>query len=239
MTSAGKKWKSLDWKALTRRSVIYLIGIVILALGITMNTKTNLGVSPIISIPYNINCLIHWKLGTVVFLFYCFQILLQAIILRKDFHWIQLLQVGASFFTSLFVQVFDDILPVYHTLIARSFGLVGAIILTGIGAGITVRMNLVPNPADGLASTMSTHIFHKNLGFGKNALDLISIVLSAAIGWFGAHSLLGVGIGTLCCMIFTGRVIALIRKPLDHLYDFAVTGQIPARGARESESVSA
>lgn len=97
-------------------------------------------------------------------------------------------------------------------------------------------MNLVPNPADELASAMSTHIFHKNLGFGKNALDLISIVLSAAIGWFGAHSLLGVGIGTLCCMIFTSRVIALIRKPLDHLYDFAVTGRIPARGTRESVS---
>lgn len=67
MTSVGKKWKSLDWKALTQHSVIYLIGIVILALGITMNTKTNLGVSPIISIPYNINCLIHWKLGALLY----------------------------------------------------------------------------------------------------------------------------------------------------------------------------
>ena len=34
------------------RIALYLVGIIVLALGITLNTKTNLGVSPIISIPY-------------------------------------------------------------------------------------------------------------------------------------------------------------------------------------------
>ena len=34
------------------RIALYLVGIIVLALGITLKTKTNLGVSPIISIPY-------------------------------------------------------------------------------------------------------------------------------------------------------------------------------------------
>ena len=33
------------------RIALYLVGIIVLALGITLKTKTNLGVSPIISIP--------------------------------------------------------------------------------------------------------------------------------------------------------------------------------------------
>lgn len=39
-------------KKMILRISMYLIGIVILACGITMNTKTKLGVSPIISMPY-------------------------------------------------------------------------------------------------------------------------------------------------------------------------------------------
>lgn len=34
---------------------MYTIGMVVLALGLTLNTLTNLGVSPIISVPYSIS----------------------------------------------------------------------------------------------------------------------------------------------------------------------------------------
>ena len=44
MQEKQKKW--------ILRIALYLIGIMVLALGITLNTKTNLGVSPIISMPY-------------------------------------------------------------------------------------------------------------------------------------------------------------------------------------------
>ena len=43
MQEKQKKW--------ILRIALYLIGIMVLALGITLNTKTNLGVSPIISMP--------------------------------------------------------------------------------------------------------------------------------------------------------------------------------------------
>ena len=37
------------------RIVYYLFGMVLLAIGITLNTKTNLGVSPLISIGYAVS----------------------------------------------------------------------------------------------------------------------------------------------------------------------------------------
>ena len=44
MQEKQKKW--------ILRIALYLIGILVLALGITLNTKTNLGVSPINSMTY-------------------------------------------------------------------------------------------------------------------------------------------------------------------------------------------
>ena len=43
------------------RIALYLVGIIVLALGITLNTKTNLGVSPIISIPYAVAQILAMK----------------------------------------------------------------------------------------------------------------------------------------------------------------------------------
>ena len=45
------------------RFLLYFVGLFILALGLTLNTKANLGVSPIISIPYSISQLTRYNFG--------------------------------------------------------------------------------------------------------------------------------------------------------------------------------
>ena len=59
MQEKQKKW--------ILRIALYLIGIMVLALGITLNTKTNLGVSPIISMPYAVAQIFGYETGTAVF----------------------------------------------------------------------------------------------------------------------------------------------------------------------------
>ena len=56
MQEKQKKW--------ILRIALYLIGIMVLALGITLNTKTNLGVSPIISMPYAVAQIFGYETGT-------------------------------------------------------------------------------------------------------------------------------------------------------------------------------
>lgn len=56
------------------------------------------------------------------------------------------------------------------------------VLLTGLGASLTVAMKILPNPADALAHTIGT-VCHKNFGFGKNILDLICISISLSIGF--------------------------------------------------------
>lgn len=47
------------------RWVFYLLGLLILALGIMLNTKANLGVSPIISVPYSISHIIGFSFANM------------------------------------------------------------------------------------------------------------------------------------------------------------------------------
>ena len=45
------------------RLVVYLIGLFIMTLGISMSVKSNLGVSPVSSIPYTITCITGLEMG--------------------------------------------------------------------------------------------------------------------------------------------------------------------------------
>ena len=45
------------------RWLVYILGLLILALGITLNTKTGLGVSPIVSVAFVASQLGGWSIG--------------------------------------------------------------------------------------------------------------------------------------------------------------------------------
>ena len=53
----------------TTRLIVYLLGLFIMTLGISMSVKSDLGVSPVSSIPYTITCITGLEMGkaTIVF----------------------------------------------------------------------------------------------------------------------------------------------------------------------------
>ena len=65
--------KELNYK----RIGIYLLGLLILGCGIDLNTKTQLGVSPIISVAYNIAYLTHIPIGVMTFIYYVLLVIIQ------------------------------------------------------------------------------------------------------------------------------------------------------------------
>ena len=81
--------------------------------------------------------------------------------------------------------------------------------ITGIGASLSLAMDIVPNPADGLAHAVGKKL-GKDVGLGKNLIDLVSIALAAALGLLASGRILGIGIGTVCAMLLTGRVMGLV-----------------------------
>ncbi|MBQ5447102.1 MAG: hypothetical protein IIT48_10640 [Lachnospiraceae bacterium] len=203
-----------------KRIIVYIAGLIILALGIDLNTKTMLGISPIISVPYNISVISGWLLGAVIFSYYVLLVILQLLIQKKDFPVYQFLQIPCAFVTSAAVQIFDNVIPVPGHIALKIIVLILAIVVTAIGASLVVGMKIVPNPADGLANIIGTKLGH-GFGFGKNIIDFISITVSIIIGLVAKGSIIGIGIGTVITMIMTGRVIALLQNTIDSIYGWA------------------
>ena len=199
------------------RLLIFCAGLVVLSLGIDLNTKTQLGISPINSVPFNVHQMTGLPLWVCIYAVYLVFILLQWLLLRKDFHPIQFLQIGTSFVNSILIQFFDDRLPLMTTPLSQYSVLALAIVLTAIGSAVTAGMHLIPNPGEGIAGAIGTAL-KKDFGFGKNVLDLGCVALSIVITLIFARRIMNIGIGTVLSMLATGRIVKLFSGPTARLY---------------------
>lgn len=66
----------------TTRLIVYLLGLFIMTLGISMSVKSDLGVSPVSSIPYTITCITGLEMGKATIVFHIALVALQIVILR-------------------------------------------------------------------------------------------------------------------------------------------------------------
>lgn len=222
------------------RISFYILGLLILAMGLTLNTKAGLGVSPIISVSYSISTIFHLNFGDMTlvlyFVFVVAELFLHSIReRRRSLHGeealvharkkdrklillMDILQIPLSLIFTRFLNVFGSLLPDFapetgdiQDLFLRLLVLLLAIIFTGIGAAMSLSMRIVPNPGDGIVQAIADCI-HKNVGFTKNCFDLFNITITLILGLILAGHLVGIGIGTVLAVIGVGRIIALFQK---------------------------
>ena len=62
------------------RIFFYILGLLILALGLTLNTKAGLGVSPIISVSYSVAQIFELNFGNTTLFLYCVFMLVQLVL---------------------------------------------------------------------------------------------------------------------------------------------------------------
>lgn len=210
--------KRCNYKAAVMRGVIYLGGLLVLALGLILNTKTGLGASAIMSVAYTVSEGTGWNLGDMTFLLYCAFVAAEFVINGKNRNWLDLLQLPLSLVFTRFMNLFKGLIPYESGYWPTDLLVLAlAIVFTGIGAAMTVDMQLIPNPGDGIVSCVARRI-GKELGLTKNLFDLGCMVVSMVIGLFYGNVFLGIGLGTVLSMIGVGRVIAvfnhLCKEPL-------------------------
>lgn len=194
------------------RILVYVVGMFILALGLTLNTKANLGVSPIISVPYSISQITGLNFGDLTFVVYAMFVVVQIIIhIRLKNHKriaSDILQLPLSLIFTRLLNIFTVHIPTSQNLGIRFIILTFAIICTGIGAAMSLSMQIVPNPGDGIVQALAER-FDKSVGITKNLFDCLNLSITLCISLFIAHQIVGVGIGTVIAVVGVGRVIAL------------------------------
>ena len=194
------------------RAWIYTLGMLILALGLTLNTKTGLGVSPILSMAYCTSQIWEVNFGDTTFVIYILFVAGQLVIRGKNRQWYDLLQLPLSLVFSRLLNLFDARIPydpALHGLGANLLVLLLAIVVTGIGVSMTVNMRLVPNPGDGIVQALADRM-GRDQGFAKNIFDLGCVALTCVVSLGAAGQIIGIGIGTLAAMVGVGRAIALV-----------------------------
>lgn len=211
------------------RCLFYGLGLLILTLGLTLNTKTGLGTSAIISVPYSISVIWNLNFGNVTLIVYLIFIAVQLLIHgtscsrpirtgkptanRRRLLLFDLLQFPLSLLFTRFLNFFSALFPDCEAspMPVRLLILALAITLTGIGAAMSLDMRLIPNPGDGIVQTIADRI-DKNIGFTKNCFDLANITVTTTISLIFAQRLVGIGIGTVAAVFGVGRIIALYHR---------------------------
>lgn len=193
----------------TARVLIYLGGMLVLALGLILNTKSGMGASAIISMAYTVSQGMGWNFADMTLILYCLFVVAELIIDGKHRTWTTILQIPLSIVFTRFMNLFAVFFTYENGYLPTDLLVLAAgIICTGIGAAITVDMQIIPNPGDGIVASVSRRI-GKELGLTKNFFDIGCVTISVVMGLCFGNPLLGVGLGTFLSMIGVGRVIAL------------------------------
>lgn len=208
------------------RIAIYVIGILVLALGLILNSKSNLGVSAIISVAYSASIVTGINFGNTTFalytLFVVAEIVIHTLRYKKDptclgrslkaVLLVDVLQLPFSLVFTRFMNLFSDHIPaVENNFPLQLVVLLLGITLTGIGAAVTLNMRLVPNPGDGIVQTIAD-LVNRPVGFTKNCFDLLNVSITLCIGFLFAGHIVAVGLGTVIAVIGVGRVIAYFNR---------------------------
>ena len=191
---------------------LYLLGMVLLALGITMTAQAGLGASAIVSVPFTLSRWLELNFANLTLGIYCLFVVAEFFIKGEERSWLDLLQIPVSIVFTRFMALFQLGIRYESGYLPTDVAvLLVGIVLTGVGAAMTVDMQLIPNPGDGIVNSISMRC-GKPLGLCKNLFDLGCVSISLMMGAATGRPLLGVGAGTFVSMIAVGRVMAIFQK---------------------------
>lgn len=191
------------------RIAAYAIGLLILAFGVAFSVNSNLGVSPANSFPYVVSLIIDQKMGNCVTVIFICYILMQILILRKDFQWINLTQILFSTLFGKFVDfaklvLGDFCIPTYA---GRLLMLAVSIVLIAIGISTYMGAKLVNMPTEGLASAIAFKLPNKEFHQVKVMVDCASVGMALTLSLIFLGGLNGIREGTIISAIVIGKVI--------------------------------
>lgn len=204
----------LDRK-LGMRILAYVTGIFILALGVVFSINSQLGVSPVSSLPYVLSLITDISMGTTTILIYLIYVLIQILILRGDFKWMNLAQMLFSVMFGYFIDFFRGLLGDFRipTYAGQLTMLAISIVLISIGVVIYVNANIINMPMESLTAAVNKKILTK-MPFAevKIILDISVVVISVAASLLFSGEIHGVREGTVLSAILIGQVMKKIHR---------------------------
>ena len=213
-------------KNIKKRFVLYLLGLFIIALGIAMAAKSDLGVTPTSSIPYAISQVTGWEFGLMTALFHFSMVVFQALLQRKRFPVKSLLQVPVGLLFGSFVTMATNLLDLLPTPGTMAMRVLIAVVSSGvIGWGIFFYLpaNIVPLAPDAAMAAVA-EVCRKPTGPTKVVFDIANVIVALILCLSVMGSLGSVGIGTVISALLLGTYLGFYNRRFGHLLDKFLNG---------------
>ncbi|MCD8300932.1 MAG: DUF6198 family protein [Clostridiales bacterium] len=214
---------SMSAKEIIKRSIFLVVSLLVMAFGVAFSIKADLGTSPISSFPYVVSLLGSLTVGQVTIIMHCVLILLQIIILRKKYQFIQLLQLPVAFIfgfmTDAAIAVIDGINPANY-LMRWVYCIIGLVILA-VGVSMEVTSRITTLAGEGFALALC-QVIPKKFSTLKICTDVSLVILAVIVSLIGMHTVKGVREGTLAAAIFVGLLTRKFNPMLEKFEEKAL-----------------
>lgn len=225
----------MNAKELTKKALCYVLGLLIITIGINISKMSQLGISPVSSIPRA--CELAWgiTLGKTTMIIYCILVFLQIAVLRKKFKIINVLGIALTFAFGWMIDItgtdpnaFGHLLlnfPRPHSYIVKLIYSLASVAIIGTGVFLYLRPRWIPMPAEGLAGAIS-ETTGKAFGDCKSAVDtsMIAIALLLQLIFLGGFksftgSQIVVREGTVIAALGVGQVVKFLTRKLGSSFE--------------------
>lgn len=193
---------------------MYFIGLFIMTMGIAISVKSDMGVSPVSSLPYTITCVWGMEMGRATIVFHIGLLLVQITILRKKFRPVNLLQVPVGIVFGKFTTLCNFLMTFLPDVSSIPIRLVMSLISAAFVAGgifLYLPANLVPLAGEGAIQAVAdvTRIEFPKV---KIAFDVSMVTISVITCILMIHSLGSVGVGTIISAFLVGIILGWMNR---------------------------
>ncbi len=191
------------------RWVLTIIAVILNALGVAFITMAALGTVPATSIPV-VAAIVYDKfsVGAYLFVLSIIQIIIQVVLLKKDFKTFQFLQIIPSLILSYFVDFFMMILavlPISNYGFKLLWLIIGTVILS-FSIALEVKVDLIYLPLDGMNKAIA-QISGRSFETIKTITDCSMVAVAVVIILIFRHGLYGVREGTIIAALIAGYLV--------------------------------
>jgi uncharacterized membrane protein YczE len=193
---------------LLKRCSAFVVGLFIMAMGVALSVKAQLGVSPISCTPYVLSLNFPLTFGELTIIFNAMLMIVQILILRKKYKWGQLVQLPMVVIFGYFIDLAMHMIIGLNasSYILQALYCILSCIVMAFGIFIIVQTNMTYLPGDGLAVVIA-NIIKKDFGKVKIGFDSSMVVIGMLSSFFLLHNIQGIREGTLISAMSVGYLV--------------------------------
>jgi uncharacterized membrane protein YczE len=206
---------SLIENALLQRSLVFICGLFIMAIGVDLSVIASLGVSPISSTPYVYSLSFPLTLGQTTVILNILLVVLQILLLQKKYKWIQLVQVPAVILFGCLIDMTMPLVswisPTHYT--TQAFFCFLSCVVLALGIFILVKAKVTYLPGEGLAIALSQR-FGFEFSKSKIGVDCSLVITGIISSLIFLESLQGIREGTIVAALLVGYLIRFYNRTI-------------------------